>query len=144
MCFSSAAFNAAVPAPVGPIPQGPYLNAAALLSTTLSPRALLDHLQSIERSRNRDRTTEQRWGPRTLDLDLLVFGDYAGDQPGLTLPHTRLRERAFVLIPLAAIAPDLPIPASPAGPRITVAEALAALRRAGGIGPDAVTLYQSP
>lgn len=131
-------------APVGPIPQGPYLNAAALIETALSPRSLLGHLQSIERSRSRSRATEQRWGPRTLDLDLLIFGDQTGDQPGLTLPHPRLRERAFVLVPLAAIAPDLPIPASPAGPRITIAEALAALRRSGGVGPDAVTLYQSP
>lgn len=129
-------------APVGPIPQGPYLNAAALLSTTGSPRELLSQLQAIERSRGRDRTTEQRWGPRTLDLDLLVHGQLTLTEPGLTLPHPRIRERAFVLVPLAEVAPELIIPGSPAGPRTTVAAALAALRQSGGITPDACTLYQ--
>lgn len=97
-------------APVGPAGQGPYLNAAATLETTLDARPLLDALLEIERTRGRDRTREQRWGPRTLDLDLLVFGDRVIDEPGLRVPHPRLGERAFVLEPLAEIAPDLAVP----------------------------------
>lgn len=96
-------------APVGPVPQGPYLNSAALLETALTPRELLDALLEIERAHGRRRTRERRWGPRTLDLDLLTHGQAVIDEPGLTLPHPRLRERRFVLEPLAEIAPDLPI-----------------------------------
>jgi 2-amino-4-hydroxy-6-hydroxymethyldihydropteridine diphosphokinase len=109
--------------PVGPVAQGPYLNAAALLETTLAPRHLLDRLLAIEASRGRDRAREARWGPRTLDLDLLVWGDASLHEPGLTIPHPRLRERRFVLAPLAQIAPDLRVP--PDGAR--VADLLGAL-----------------
>ena len=97
-------------APVGPIPQASYLNAAAVLQTTLSPHDLLAALHTIERSHGRNRATEQRWGPRTLDLDLLTYGGLSIYEPGLTLPHPRLHERLFVLAPLAEIAPDLVVP----------------------------------
>lgn len=90
-------------APVGP-PQPDYLNGCALLATTLEPEALLDVLLATEAQFGRVRTT--RWGARTLDLDLLLMGDRILDTPRLQLPHPRLTERAFVLVPLAAIAPD--------------------------------------
>ncbi len=91
-------------------PGGPYLNSAALLSTLLEPRDLLDRLHAIERSRGRTREGEARWAPRTLDLDLIAYADRTMDLPGLTLPHPRAHERTFVLEPLAAIAPDLVLP----------------------------------
>ena len=94
-------------APVGPSGQGPYLNSAALVRTTLAPQALLALLLSIERAAGRDRSREERWGPRTLDLDLLLYGDERIDEAGLTVPHPRLHERRFVLEPLAAIAGDM-------------------------------------
>lgn len=91
--------------PVGPPGQGPYLNAAATVHTDLPPERLLAAFLDLERAAGRDRTTEPRNGPRTLDLDLLLDGATVLDRPGLTLPHPRLRERGFVLIPLAEIAP---------------------------------------
>jgi 2-amino-4-hydroxy-6-hydroxymethyldihydropteridine diphosphokinase len=99
--------------PVGPPGQGPYLNAVAEIETTLAPRVLLSALLAIERERGRDRTQEVRFGPRTLDLDLLAWGDAvpggpaAIDVPGLTVPHPRMHARAFVLEPLAELAPSL-------------------------------------
>lgn len=96
--------------PVGPVPQGPYLNGAAELCTRLSARELLEQFLAIEASQGRMRDGEVRWGPRTLDLDLLFYGDNAEcvlDEPGLTLPHPRVQDRRFVLEPLAEIAPDL-------------------------------------
>ncbi|MBI1190837.1 MAG: 2-amino-4-hydroxy-6-hydroxymethyldihydropteridine diphosphokinase [Tepidisphaera sp.] len=96
--------------PVGDPDQGPYLNAAALLRTELAPHGLLAALQSIERAHGRDRARERRWGPRTLDLDLLVYADLVLDEPGLTIPHPRMHERAFVLRPLVLIAPELVVP----------------------------------
>jgi 2-amino-4-hydroxy-6-hydroxymethyldihydropteridine diphosphokinase len=97
-------------AAVGPLAQGPFLNAAAVIETTLCPRELLGVLQEIERSHGRDRGRETRWGPRTLDMDLLLFGDTVIDEPGLTVPHPRLHERAFALGPLAQIAPGWAVP----------------------------------
>jgi 2-amino-4-hydroxy-6-hydroxymethyldihydropteridine diphosphokinase len=97
-------------APVSDIPQGAFLNSAAVIETRLSPRHLLAALLEIERSRGRDRAAERRWGPRTLDLDLLLYGDLVLDVPGLTLPHPRLHERGFVLVPLAQIAPGWVVP----------------------------------
>lgn len=89
-----------------PLPSAPdYINAVLKLSTALSPEALLSELQAIETKQQRQR--QQQWGPRTLDLDLLFFDDLSMQSPHLTLPHPRLRERLFVLYPLAEIAPDL-------------------------------------
>lgn len=97
-------------APVGPVPQGPYLNAACKVETALPPCALLDHLLALEKLQGRDRSTEQRWGPRTLDLDLILYDGLTIDEPGLQVPHPRLHERAFVLQPLAQIWPDAVVP----------------------------------
>jgi 2-amino-4-hydroxy-6-hydroxymethyldihydropteridine diphosphokinase len=97
--------------PVGPGEQGAYLNAAVRLETTLTPRALLDRLQQIERTFGRERSAE-RYAARTLDLDLLYFGDAVLDEPGLTLPHPRIRERPFVLEPLCDLAPRFVPPQS--------------------------------
>ena len=88
----------------GPPGQGPYLNAAAALETTLAPDELLRVLQAIEARFGRVRTV--RWGERTLDLDLLLFGDRIIETAELTVPHPRLAERRFVLEPLVEVAPD--------------------------------------
>lgn len=99
-------------APVGgPAQQPDYLNGAALLETSIEPLALLDHLQRIESLAGRDRTQEERWGPRRLDLDLLLHGDTTCSTERLILPHPRMEERLFVLEPLAEIAPELRLPA---------------------------------
>lgn len=97
-------------APVGDIPQGPYLNAAAVVETSLTPRDLLAALHTIERAHGRDRAREQRWGPRTLDLDLILYDDMTLEVPGLTLPHPRAHERLFVLDPLSEVGPDWVFP----------------------------------
>jgi 2-amino-4-hydroxy-6-hydroxymethyldihydropteridine diphosphokinase len=88
----------------GPENQSRFLNAAAALETDLEPLALLDVLQGIERRLGRERTV--RWGPRTLDLDLLLYGERIVSTGRLRVPHLRLRDRRFVLEPLAAIAPE--------------------------------------
>jgi 2-amino-4-hydroxy-6-hydroxymethyldihydropteridine diphosphokinase len=94
--------------PVGVTEQPRFLNGAVALDTTLPPRALLGLLLEIERSLGRVRT--ERWGPRVLDLDLLVYGDAVIDEPGLHVPHPRLGERRFALEPLADLDPELEIP----------------------------------
>lgn len=94
--------------PVGVVDQPAFLNAAVAVDTSLDARALLDVLLAIERELGRVRT--ERWGPRTIDLDLLVFGDETIDEPGLRVPHPRLGERRFALEPLAELAPDLVVP----------------------------------
>jgi 2-amino-4-hydroxy-6-hydroxymethyldihydropteridine diphosphokinase len=94
----------------GPRGQPRFLNAAAALETTLSARELFATLQAIERAHGRDRAREVKNGPRTLDLDLLIYGDARIDEPDLCVPHPRLEERAFVLLPLSEIAPDLVLP----------------------------------
>ncbi len=94
-------------APVGP-PQPDYLNACILVETSLTPRALLQQLLAIENQFGRVR--QVRWGARSLDLDLLLFSDQIVDLPGLTVPHPRLPERPFVLVPMMAIAPQWPHP----------------------------------
>jgi 2-amino-4-hydroxy-6-hydroxymethyldihydropteridine diphosphokinase len=90
--------------------QPPFVNAVAWLRTGLSAPALLQALLAVEGEFGRERDNEQRWGPRTLDLDLLLYGDQVIDQPGLQVPHPYLTRRAFVLVPLAEIAPQLVIP----------------------------------
>jgi 2-amino-4-hydroxy-6-hydroxymethyldihydropteridine diphosphokinase len=94
--------------PVGPVEQGPFLNGAVRVETELRPRGLLDRLLEIERRMGRVRG--ERFGPRTIDLDLLVYGDETVDEPGLTVPHPRLQERRFALEPLAELDPGLTIP----------------------------------
>ena len=95
--------------PVGVGEQPLFLNGAALLETTLSPRELLDRLLAVEQRFGRVRVPGER-GPRTLDLDLLLYGEETIDEPGLTVPHPRLHERRFVLEPLAELAPGLLVP----------------------------------
>jgi 2-amino-4-hydroxy-6-hydroxymethyldihydropteridine diphosphokinase len=95
--------------PVGVTDQPAFLNGAVGVDTTLSPRQLLDELLRIERELGRVRDGE-RWGPRTIDLDLLVYGDEIVDEPGLRIPHPRLHEREFALEPLADLEPELEIP----------------------------------
>ena len=95
-------------APVGGPPQPDYLNAVVVLETSLGPRALLDRLLSLEREAGRVR--RRRWGPRLLDLDLLLYGDREIDLPGLRVPHPRMAERRFVLEPLLAAWPAASLP----------------------------------
>jgi len=94
--------------PVGLVEQPPFLNGAVAIDTSLPPRALLDLLLEIERSLGRVRG--ERWGPRTIDLDLLVYGDESVEEQGLHVPHPRLHERRFALEPLAELDPELEIP----------------------------------
>jgi 2-amino-4-hydroxy-6-hydroxymethyldihydropteridine diphosphokinase len=111
--------------PWGVTDQPPFVNCAIVAATDLPPPALLARAQSVERGFGRDRAREQRWGPRTLDIDLIDYEDVTLNTPKLTLPHPRLFERAFVLAPLAEIVPDRMI----AGVRI--ADALARLDQSG-------------
>ena len=94
--------------PVGPVAQGPFLNGAVQVTTELPPRKLLARLLDVEERLGRVRT--ERLGPRTIDLDLLVYGDEIVDEPGLVVPHPRLYERRFALEPLAELAPALVVP----------------------------------
>ncbi|RVB75240.1 MULTISPECIES: 2-amino-4-hydroxy-6-hydroxymethyldihydropteridine diphosphokinase [unclassified Mesorhizobium] len=109
--------------PWGKLDQPDFLNAAAEISTALAPNALLDLCLDVERRLKRVR--EERWGPRLIDIDILVFGDRIIHETGLEVPHPRMLERAFVLAPLAEIAPGLTV-----GGR-SVQERLAALDSAG-------------
>jgi 2-amino-4-hydroxy-6-hydroxymethyldihydropteridine diphosphokinase len=111
--------------PWGEANQAPFINACIAIETSLVPLELLAILQRIEQAHGRDRSKERRWGPRTLDLDLIAYDDVAIEQPELTLPHPRLFQRAFVLVPLDEIAPGRQI----AGRSVTAA--LAGLEREG-------------
>jgi 2-amino-4-hydroxy-6-hydroxymethyldihydropteridine diphosphokinase len=108
--------------PWGLADQPPFLNAVAELETALTPRHLLARLLAVERRLGRERTGP-RWGPRTIDLDLLLYGEQTVDEPGLEVPHPRLGERIFVLEPLAELIPAQKIPGNG-----TVSEALAGLQ----------------
>jgi 2-amino-4-hydroxy-6-hydroxymethyldihydropteridine diphosphokinase len=114
--------------PVGPGEQRPYLNAVARVSTELSPRDLLDRLLAIERSEGRERSAVRN-AARTLDLDLLLYGEREIDEPGLVVPHPRMAQRAFVLEPLCDLAPDLVIP----GAHAPVSTLAAAVRDAAAV-----------
>lgn len=92
--------------PWGVTDQPPFINCAIAVETSLPPRALLDRALSVERALGRDRSREERWGPRPIDIDLLAYDDLLLNEPDLVLPHPRLFERAFVLVPLAEIVPD--------------------------------------
>ncbi len=105
--------------------QGAYLNAAAKLETNLSAHDLLRVMLEVERSQGRERL--ERWGARTLDLDILIYGQDIVSEPNLEIPHPRMLERAFVLMPLADVAPNLEIP----GTEITVQKALERLNLSG-------------
>jgi 2-amino-4-hydroxy-6-hydroxymethyldihydropteridine diphosphokinase len=96
----------------GPVAQPDFVNAVCGLHTTLAAAELMHALLAVEREFGRDREAPGalRWGPRTLDLDLLLYGDRIIDEPGLSVPHPRLHERAFVLVPLAELAPGLVVP----------------------------------
>ncbi len=111
--------------PWGVEDQPPFVNLCIAVATTLTPHALLHRMQDVERAFGRDRAGERRWGPRTLDIDLIAYDDVTLDTGDLTLPHPRLFERAFVLVPLAEIAPERVI----AGVRVR--DALAKLDAAG-------------
>lgn len=111
--------------PLGPQDQPDYLNAAVALETTLAPETLLDHTQRIELQQGRERKAH-RWGPRTLDLDIMLYGDRQIATPRLTVPHYDMKNRAFMLLPLAQIAPDLRFPNGD-----TLSDILAKLDRSG-------------
>lgn len=95
-------------APIGPQDQPDFINAVVEIYTTLDPHSLLDQLQSLEQQHQRIR--ERHWGPRTLDLDLLLYGNSIIQTERLTVPHAFMQERSFVLYPLAEISPELQIP----------------------------------
>ena len=105
--------------------QPPFVNLCIAVETTLSPRDLLARAQAVELQLGRDRAHEKRWGPRTADIDILAYGNVRMDELGLSLPHPRLLERAFVLVPLAEIAGDRVIAGR------TIKEALAGLDTSG-------------
>ena len=97
-------------APWGVTDQDDYLNAVVRLRTTLSPTRLHERMTALERAEGRDRDHETRWGPRTLDLDLLLFGDEVIHTDHLTVPHPRMVQRSFVMVPLLELSPDIRIP----------------------------------
>lgn len=92
--------------PWGVKDQPPFVNLCIAVATELSARSLFARAQEVERALGRDRSKEQRWGPRPIDIDLLAYDDLTLAEPDLTLPHPRLFERAFVLVPLAEIVPE--------------------------------------
>lgn len=95
--------------PMGPRNQPDYINAVVAIQTELTPLELLDCTQAIEQEQGRVRKDE-RWGPRTLDLDIILYGNEVMDSPRLTIPHYGMKQREFVLYPLAEIAPNLTLP----------------------------------
>lgn len=115
--------------PMGDVVQPDYINAVASFDTDLAPLALLDALQHIENTQGRIRL--ERWGPRTLDLDLLLYGNENIDIPRLKVPHYGMKTRGFVLVPLAAIAPDLILPCNTAIDSLIDTKMLAELQQLG-------------
>jgi len=96
--------------PVGPVSQGRFLNSAAVVATRLEPQELLLAMLEIERRMGRDRSQGPRWGPRVIDLDLILYGEEVIQEEGLTVPHPRMHERMFVLVPLAEVAGEVRVP----------------------------------
>lgn len=117
--------------PWGDENQAPFINLCIAVNTQLTPQTLLARAQEVERALGRQRTKDRRWGPRTADLDILAYDDVMLDEPNLTLPHPRLLQRAFVLVPLAEIAADRVI----AGMRVS--DALARVDTTGIVRLDA-------
>jgi len=111
--------------PWGPVPQGPYLNMVVAVETELSARELLNMLLGVEHAFGRDRTREVRFGPRTIDIDILLFGEEVIAEPDLEIPHPRMMQRAFALIPLAELVPDLKVQG------VAIRDALETLDRSG-------------
>ncbi|AXK71961.1 2-amino-4-hydroxy-6-hydroxymethyldihydropteridine diphosphokinase [Lysobacter sp. TY2-98] len=103
--------------------QPDFINAVAEIATTLGPLPLLEALLAVEREAGRDRRAGERWGPRVLDLDVLLYGDAIIEEPGLRVPHPHLHERAFVLVPLAEVAPSKHVPGH--GPVVALRERVA-------------------
>ncbi|WP_027415794.1 2-amino-4-hydroxy-6-hydroxymethyldihydropteridine diphosphokinase [Aneurinibacillus terranovensis] len=116
--------------PVGYVEQAPFLNVAIEVETVLSPMQLLEQTQRIEKELGR--TRDIRWGPRTLDIDILLYGQEKVKESCLQIPHPRMGERAFVIVPLAEIAPDFPIPLST---QTTAAEMLFEIEGVSGVKP---------
>lgn len=121
--------------PLGPPDQPRYVNAVAALDTRLAPLALLDATQAIELQQGRVRKDE-RWGPRTLDIDILLFGARLIDEPRLQVPHYHLQARAFVLYPLADLAPELQLPDGRRLPDLLAACPFAGLERLAPLLPS--------
>ncbi len=121
--------------PLGPPDQPRYVNAVAALDTWLAPLALLDATQAIELQQGRVRKDE-RWGPRTLDIDILLFGERLIDEPRLQVPHYHLQARAFVLYPLADLAPELQLPDGRRLPDLLAACPFAGLERLAPLLPS--------
>jgi 2-amino-4-hydroxy-6-hydroxymethyldihydropteridine diphosphokinase len=120
-------------APMGPQDQPAFVNAVAGLVTTASPRGFLESLQALERRLGKSEPAV-RWGPRVIDLDLLVFGDRRIDEPGLTLPHPGLHQRNFVLYPLSEIAAELWVPGQARVRRLCERVSAAGIERLGARG----------
>lgn len=112
--------------------QPPFINAAVTLATALAPLELLDQLLAIERRFGRVRLAGERWGPRTLDLDLLLYADQVVDLPRLTVPHPYLHQRAFALLPLAEVAPAAMVPGHGAVRALLDGVETCAIERLGG------------
>lgn len=115
--------------PWGKADQPDFLNAVAAVETSLAPRALLDLCLATETALHRVR--DERWGPRTIDLDVLAYGDLVLTESGLEIPHPRLTQRAFVLVPLAELAPDLQIRGLPVAEWLALADVSGIAREAG-------------
>jgi 2-amino-4-hydroxy-6-hydroxymethyldihydropteridine diphosphokinase len=116
--------------PWGKTDQPDFLNACAEIATGHPPRALLALCLDAERALKRER--RERWGPRTIDIDILVYGEHPVHEPGLDIPHARMLERAFVLAPLAEIAPDLPVAGKPVAQWLQAVDATGVVRQSSG------------
>jgi 2-amino-4-hydroxy-6-hydroxymethyldihydropteridine diphosphokinase len=108
--------------PWGKEDQAPFVNLCVIVETTLTPHQLLERIHEVERELGRNRPDETRWGPRTCDIDILSYGEVTLNDPDLKLPHPRMFERGFVLMPLAEIAPDAVIGGKRVGDALKTAD----------------------